>query len=189
MRFDYDVMTVHYLSCNVCISLRAQFPNDSFSLNSDLLITHVAYQRNGEGVIVHWSPQCLLQSKSLCLLGNMVGLVLVYLRNSPATAHLTSHNGTVPSAGMNKKPVTGMKPLQTLMQDAFFLHFCIKWTRTWLTELEQTEFPKKFLIVSAFYSPLTRCSLSRVHSFRVEFGAPPCNKPSCTCRAGTLLCR
>ena len=119
----------------------------------------------------------------------MVGLVLVYLRNSPATAHLTSHNGTVPSAGMNKKPVTGMKPLQTLMQDAFFLHFCIKWTRTWLTELEQTEFPKKFLIVSAFYSPLTRCSLSRVHSFRVEFGAPPCNKPSCTCRAGTLLCR
>ena len=119
----------------------------------------------------------------------MVGLVLVYLRNSPATAHLTSHNGTVPSAGMNKKPVTGMKPLQTLMQDAFFLHFCIKWTRTWLTELEQTEFPKKFLIVSAFYSPLTRCSLSRVHSFRVEFGAPPCNKLSCTCRAGTLLCR
>ena len=76
------------------------------------------------------------------------------------------------------------------MQDAlFFLHFCIKWTRTQLTELEQTEFPKKFLIVSAFYSPLTRCSLSRVHSFRVEFGAPPCNKPSCTCRAGTLLCR
>ena len=52
----------------------------------------------------------------------MVGLVLVYLRNSPATAHFTSHNGTVPGAGMNKKPVTGMKPLQTLMQDAFFFY-------------------------------------------------------------------
>ena len=37
---------------------------------------------------------------------NVVGLVLVYLRGSPATAHLTSHYRTVPGAGMNKKPVT-----------------------------------------------------------------------------------
>ena len=68
------------------------------SLNSDLLITHVAYLRNGEGVIVHWSPQCLLKSKSLCLLGNVVGLVLVYLRGFPATAHFTSHHGPRDSA-------------------------------------------------------------------------------------------